>query len=911
MVEILLVPSEREAEEYQSLGYVHYPPRDVLPLEEIPVSPPVKKKRVEILWRVLNGENVKIVTTLKALLERIMDPQKFKDLALHLKPGDVLKEPEALLSSLGYERTYMIQLVGEFSVRGSIVDVFTPGYPKPARLELFDDKVEEIRLFDVSTQRSVEQLNELFVLPFEDISGDATLWDYSNNSLLFVVKKDAVIEEYLRYRREMKNLVGERYKQAFKEELLEEILKEAKELKMDTGKGRFVRVEREEETLPLSLYDLDEIKEGDLVVHKDHGIAVFEGVVRLKNVLGEKDYLKLKYEDAVLYVPVERIEKVHKYVGDPSQVNVDRLNSTRWKQTVQRVREDVEKRVREIVELYMKRQTIRGLSLTGDPELEEKFAQTFPYIETSDQLKSIEEVLEDLASEKPMDRLLCGDSGFGKTEVALRAIFRTVVSGKQVAVLVPTTVLARQHYENFKERLEPFGVKVELLDGSRTTAEKQIVLEKLKNGEVDVVVGTHALLSDRVSFFDLGLIVIDEEQKFGVEQKEKLKKLRLSVNVLSMSATPIPRTLYMALSGMRDMSVINVPPPGRKPVLVYVMEYNEDVLKAAVLREVNRGGQVIYVHNRVEEFPEVYERLKKLFPGLTVSYAHGKMPKRQLEKVMRDFYEGRLDLLLCTTIVENGIDVPNANTLIVDDAHRYGLGQLYQLRGRVGRSDRRAFAYFFYPKGTPKSALERLKVIRAHTEPGSGLRIALKDMELRGIGDILGIEQHGNVVSIGLKLYNEILRETLHKLRGTRLKEETTADVEMENAPGRFFIPEEYVQNPVERLHLYRRMASAENEEALEELEEELKDRFGPIPEEVALLLKYFRIRIRANSLGIKKIRFDHHLVELYVDERSPFVNHPRYNSRSGSIVLHPKGDLVEFLMNFLKEKGRGRSPSA
>jgi len=334
------------------------------------------------------------------------------------------------------------------------------------------------------------------------------------------------------------------------------------------------------------------------------------------------------------------------------------------------------------------------------------------------------------------------------------------------------------------------------------------------------------------------------------------------------------------------------------------------VLKAAVLREVNRGGQVIYVHNRVEEFPEVYERLKKLFPGLTVSYAHGKMPKRQLEKTMRDFYEGRLDLLLCTTIIENGIDVPNANTLIVDDAHRYGLAQLYQLRGRVGRSDRRAFAYFFYPKGAPKNALERLKVIQAHTEPGSGLRIALKDMELRGIGDILGIEQHGNVVSIGLKLYNEILRETLCKVKGTEMRKEAVLDVEIENAPGRFFIPEEYVQNPVERLHLYRRMASAVDEMTIEELEEELVDRFGPLPDEVALLLKYFKIRIRANSLRVKKIRFDHHLVELYVDEGSPFVNHPRYNPRSGTIVLYPRGDPVDFLMGFLERKAEG-DPSA
>ncbi|MDK2785714.1 MAG: hypothetical protein PWQ80_393 [Thermotoga sp.] len=895
MVEILLVPNERET---HVEGYLFYPSRDNLPLEDVPLSPEVKKKRVEILWRLLKGEDLKIVTTLKALTEKIFSPEFLKKNTIEVRRFASFDLSPERFVEMGYDRTFTVQMPGEFSIRGGILDIFSPGYDFPVRIELFGEVVEDIRFFDVSTQRSFQKVDEVYILPFLDEYGDSSLLDFTKDVRFTCENLEKALTEYRKIRKELKDLLKEKYDLFFDEGVLERVLKNVEK----TSAGATVSSGIEERSLPL--VDIDEIEEGELVVHKEHGIAIFEGMIRLKSVLGEQDYLKLKYEDAVLYVPVEKIDRVHRYIGDPSQVKLDRLNRGRWRRTLKKVREDIEKRVRELVELYLKREEVRGTPLPGDPELEEKFAETFPYIETPDQQKCIEEVLTDLSSEKPMDRLLCGDAGVGKTEVALRAAFRAVVSGKQVAVLVPTTVLARQHYENFKERLDPFGVRVELLDSSRTLRERKEILEGLKKGEIDVVIGTHALLNERVEFSDLGLVIIDEEQKFGVEQKEKFKKMRLSVNVLSLSATPIPRTLHMALSGMKDLSVINAPPPGRKPVHVYIAEYNEELVKGAVVREVNRGGQVIYVHNRVEELPEVFENLKRMFPELRIAMAHGKMSRRKMERIVHEFYSGNIDVLLCTTIIENGVDIPNANTLIVDDAHRYGLAQLYQLRGRVGRSDRRAFAYFLYPKGVPKSALERLRVLKAHTGPGSGLQIAMKDMEMRGIGDVLGLEQHGNIVSIGLKLYNEILRETVTKVKKKRVERKHTVQVEIENPPGRFFIPEDYISNPVERLRMYRRLASASEEEEIEEILEEMRDRFGEPPEEVKLLLDYFRIRIRASKLGIRKIRFDHFMVELLPGKNSPLLKHPGYNPRSGTVVLYKKGDPIEYLLKILKNEG-------
>ncbi|HIP92103.1 MAG TPA: DEAD/DEAH box helicase, partial [Thermotoga sp.] len=649
----------------------------------------------------------------------------------------------------------------------------------PVRLDLFENEIEDIRFFDPISQKTIKKVDEVIILPAREYisenhdadtipgkyNADSSLLEYLKDPVVIFINKEEVFKEYAKIEKEMKEILGSRYEEYKKLSSIplssfEKLFETAKEIEysFDTKEFHVISPKKKGKTIPI--LDIEDIKVGDLVVHKDHGIGIFQGVEKVENALGIREYFKIKYADANLYVPVERLDRVHKYIGNSSEISINKLNDKRWKKTVKKIKEDIERKIKELIELYLKRQEVKGLSLPGDPDMEEKLAQTFPYPETPDQKRCIEEVLTDLEDEKPMDRLLCGDSGFGKTEVAIRAAFRTVVSGKQVAILVPTVVLARQHYENFQKRLSPFGVKVALLDSTKTRAERKRIIEGLKKGELDIVIGTHSLLSDDIKFYDLGLIIIDEEQKFGVEQKEKLKKLRVSVNVLSMSATPIPRTLHMALSGMKDLSVINTPPVGRKPIVVYVMEYDPRVVRNAILREVNRGGQVIYVRNRVEELEEVFERLTNLVPEVKIGVAHGRMRKKVMEEIVWDFYKGKLDVLVCTTIIESGVDIPNANTLIVEDSHRYGLAQLYQLRGRVGRSEKRAFAYFLYPKHALKKSLERLKIIKETIGPGSSFEIAMKDMELRGIGSIFGFEQHGNMNSIGFKLYSEILENS-------------------------------------------------------------------------------------------------------------------------------------------------------
>ncbi|AKI98373.1 transcription-repair coupling factor [Kosmotoga pacifica] len=610
------------------------------------------------------------------------------------------------------------------------------------------------------------------------------------------------------------------------------------------------------------LIDWTELEPGDLVVHKDYGIGRYQGVKTITSALGTREYLALEYrEGSKLYVPVERVDRVHKYIGGEESVQLNTLKGNHWAKQKKRVEEEVRRRVKELAALYAARERIRGVVLTGESELEEKLKESFPYLETEDQQKAIEEVLNDLARERPMDRLISGDSGFGKTEVAIRATFRTVVSGKQVAVLVPTTVLARQHFESFSSRLSPLGVSVKLLDRYTTGKEREKLLGGLKKGLIDVVIGTHSLLSNAVKFYDLGLVIIDEEQLFGVMQKEHFKKLRLKVNVLSMSATPIPRTLYMALSGLRELSVITTPPAGRIAAETYVGPKNEKLIRTAVLREINRGGQVIYVHNRVQELDELYEFLSGLLPEVTVGVAHGQMGKRKFEKIIGDFYSGDLDMLLCTTIIESGVDIPNANTLIVDDSQRYGLAQLYQLRGRVGRSNRRAFAYFLYdPKNLGPQSKERLKALKEFSGPGSGLKLAMRDMEIRGIGTLLGSEQSGNISSVGLYLYHEMLErasaEILNK-SDEKIDTRETVDTEMRGIYYDMVIPQEYVGDSIERLKIYRRIANARDISELKELLDELIDRFGTPTKEVRSLFNAARLRLAAHKKGIKLIEYD------------------------------------------------------
>ena len=903
-MKIVLLKNERLLESAsKDLDLPIFPDFDGLPFSEN--SPSVKAERVKALISILRGKVEGFVTTITAISRLLPSPEKLLKVMYDLKVGEKFPLNAEKLSMMGYSRVDYVSSVGEFSVRGEIVDVFTPSEKYPVRVELFDEDVEDIRLFDPFTQKSIDKKSSVEVLPAsENLSGNpeldtlphlrgdtSTIFDYLKDFEVFAQDLEEILKEHEKKLREIKEVAKDRW-DIYKRSMMpvEEIVKLLGDVKRVDLKAKIVEKFTERvESMPI--LDIDDLQVGDLVVHKSYGVGRFEGIKRLKSALGEKDFVRLKYSDAVLYVPVDRLSKIHKYIG-PDSREIDSMRSSRWRKRVKRIRKDIERRVKELVKLYAKRSTVRGISLLGDPELEERFAQTFPHIETSDQLRAIREVLEDLASDKPMDRLISGDSGYGKTEVALRAAFRTVVSGKQVALLAPTVVLANQHYRVFKDRLEDFGVVVEILDSTKKGKKREKVLNDIARGLVDVVIGTHSLLSKDVKFADLGLVIIDEEQKFGVEQKERLKKLRLSVNVLSMSATPIPRTLHMALSGMKDISVIRTPPLGRKSVVVNVAPYSDSIVKAAVLRELARGGQVIYVHNRVEEISKVHERIKRILPDVSTVVAHGRMNKRKLERAIDAFLTGDVDLLLCTAIIESGIDIGTANTIIVDDAHRYGLAQLYQLRGRVGRRYTKGYAYFLYPKGASKDALKRLEIIKSVSGAGSGMEIAIKDMEMRGYGDVLGLEQSGHIESIGYKYYVEMLREAVGELKGEKSEE---IDVEIIGYPGDVHIPENYVRNPLERLRIYRRLALARSLDDVKELASELRDRFGRLPQPAMNLLELSRFRIRLSRIGVEKVEIGKGSITLKLRNPEPgfFSDIPHAFVSEDTVVVMK--DLSEF----------------
>lgn len=603
----------------------------------------------------------------------------------------------------------------------------------------------------------------------------------------------------------------------------------------------------------------NELKAGDYVVHIQHGIGIFRGVVRQKILGSEGDYLLIEYAGgSLLYVPVSQIDRVQRYVGaDGTEPALSSLTSTRWARLRQRAKRGADELARELIELKAMRETGEGFAFSEDSLWQIEMESAFPYEETEDQLRAIEEVKRDMMSPKPMDRLICGDVGFGKTEVAIRAAFKAVQDGKQVAVLVPTTVLAQQHFNTFKQRLAPYPVNIAMLSRFLPQHEQRKVIEGLSIGSIDIVIGTHRLLSDDVKFRDLGLLIIDEEQRFGVRQKEKLKRLKPTVDILVLSATPIPRTLHIALSGLTDISTINSPPLGRRPVRTFLMRYDEDIIRQAILRELERGGQVYYVYNRVDGINHVAEKVKRLVPQARVAVAHGRLPEERLEKVMMDFYQRRYDVLVCTTIIENGLDVPNANTLIVEGCERFGLAQLYQLRGRVGRSDRQAYAYFFHehPRRLSEAARKRLEALREFTDLGSGLRLALRDLEIRGAGNLLGPEQHGFINDVGFDLYMQMLSEAIKRLKGELLPERIKLpEVDL---PIRAFIPESYIADEMQRLSVYRKMALVQTLEDVSAIEAELIDRFGRIPSEVRNLLSVLRIRIKAHRAHVAYITHD------------------------------------------------------
>jgi len=605
---------------------------------------------------------------------------------------------------------------------------------------------------------------------------------------------------------------------------------------------------------------------GDYVVHIEHGIGLFRGLVRMAVDGVEQEYLQVDYARGdKLYVPVHQADRISRYVGASDRPpTINRLGTVDWAQVKARTKRAVEDIAQELLELYAAREVIEGHAFSPDTLWQVELESSFPYVETPDQLQAIEDVKGDMERPKPMDRLICGDVGYGKTEVALRAAFKAVMDGKQVAMLVPTTVLAQQHFRTFKERLEPFPIFVEMLSRFRPPQEQQEILQNLRDGLVDIVIGTHRLLSDDVAFKDLGLLIIDEEQRFGVAHKERLKEMRREVDVLTLTATPIPRTLYMSLTGARDMSTIDTPPEERLPIVTYVAEYDEGLIRKAVLRELDRGGQIYFVHNRVQGIQQVAQRLRRLLPEAIIAVAHGQMDEGKLAQVMLDFVAGKMDVLVSTSIIESGLDIPNVNTLIVNQADSFGLAQLYQLRGRVGRSTRQAYAYFLHDgdQQLTDEARKRLQTILEASELGAGFRVAMRDLEIRGAGELLGRRQHGHISAVGFDLYCRLLAQAVQELKeeGGEKKEESLSSLLSPlssvsiDLPLDAYLPEDYVPDSYLRLRLYRRMAGFTTLGQVEGMARELKDRFGEAPRPVENMFYLLRLKVLAAEAGVQAI---------------------------------------------------------
>ncbi len=619
------------------------------------------------------------------------------------------------------------------------------------------------------------------------------------------------------------------------------------------------------------LTSLAELKPGDHMVHLDFGVGRYRGLQHLKLGEVEGDFLLLEYAgDDRLYLPVDRINLVQRYVGaEGVEPHLDKLGGTSWEKAKAKARAVVEEMAEELLKIYAARQVQEGHRFSPPDELYREFEASFAFEETPDQEAAIEDVLRDMESPRPMDRLVCGDVGFGKTEVAMRGAFKSVMDGRQVAVLVPTTVLAQQHLETFRARFEAYPVRVEMLSRFRTPKEQKATLEGVAKGEVDIIIGTHRLLQADVRFRELGLLIVDEEQRFGVAHKEKLKKFRATVDIMTLTATPIPRTLYMSLMGIRDLSIIDTPPVDRLAIKSYVSRFSEELIREAVLRELRRGGQIFFVHNRVQSIGLMADHLRRIVPEAKIAVAHGQMEEKQLEEVMLSFMHGETNLLLCTTIIESGLDIPNANTLIVNRADTFGLAQLYQIRGRVGRSRQRAFAYFLIPGegAISADARERLRIIQELTELGAGFRIATHDLEIRGAGDLLGGRQSGTVAAVGFELYTELLDEAVRKLKGEELAERVEPEIKL-RVPA--FVPEDYVRETGQRLVIYKRLTQAEDAGEVDEIGSELADRFGALPQAALYLLEVMKLRIRFKAVLIREAEFDGKHLVLSFHQKTP-----------------------------------------
>ncbi len=613
---------------------------------------------------------------------------------------------------------------------------------------------------------------------------------------------------------------------------------------------------------------IEDLKLGDYVVHENYGIGIYRGVTQVQSDGVTREYLLLQYAGTdKLYLPVDKLELLFRYSSaEDKSPRLSKLGGTEWERTRKRVADSIQDMAEDLLRLYATRESLEGFAYSPDTPWQRQFEDGFPHQETPDQMKAIEDTKRDMEARKPMDRIVCGDVGYGKTEVAMRAAFKAIMDGKQVAVLVPTTVLAEQHYQTFQQRFQDFPANIEVLSRFRTSAQQKKIVQDINQGVADIVIATHRLLSKDIKFANLGLLVIDEEHRFGVAQKEKIKALKAQVDVLSLSATPIPRSLHMGLTGLRDLSVIETPPPQRYPITTYVMEYNEEIVKEAVQTELSRGGQIFYVHNRIQDIQRVKNQLDNLLPQVRIAVGHGRMPEEELARTIREFIAGKFDLFLCTTIIESGLDMPNVNTIIVDMADHMGMAQLYQLRGRVGRSDRVAYAYLTYrpDKAVTETAQKRLNAIREFTELGAGMKIALRDLEIRGAGNILGAEQHGHIYAVGFDLYCRLLEQETAKLKGVAPSETLNPQLDIDVD---YYIPDTYIPDSGTKMRIYRKLLLASGVEEIDDIRNEIEDRFGRLPPAVENFLQIAALRIKARDKEIKSLHRKGNKIEMVLSQ--------------------------------------------
>ena len=1011
---LFITSTEQSALKYQNdLKKAFDISSEILPFQNISMYETISPNGYEYgeQIRVLREKPEIVIAPVKVMLEKFPSEKFFEENSIKVKVGDDIdfKKIGETLIKFGYKRSTMVSDIGEFSIRGDIIDIYSLD-KKPVRIELWGDEVVDLRYFDNETQKSVEKIKEIEILPIHKFvltnenkkefnlsaelseqlqeegyfEGIDVYQSYFNPDLVsvldylkdYIVVTDEVAEVYSKFESldsAFENQIAENLKLGLHYELkdknhvlfedfiqklagfvkigfnnflddemeeivefntlplknfeadldeiakfikdsanyniviatdykerVKEILKEREVFKIIeftdsitshggiledfktiifTDRELFNKRSKEVTTTKKSYYkekpeyieNINDIKEGEYVVHSIHGVGIYRGLSQ-QEIDGQlKDYLTIEYASKdKLHIPAEQINLLVRYRGSGAiKPKLSRMGGKDWENTKARVKKEVEQVAYDLLRLYARRKMQQGIAFLPDNNWQVEMEEAFEYTETPDQMRAITEVKADMESDQPMDRLICGDVGFGKTEVAMRAIFKAVTSGKQVAVIVPTTILALQHFQTMSERFKPFGVNVELLSRFRSQKEQKETIKKLAIGECDVVIGTHRLLQEDIVFKDLGLLVIDEEHRFGVKHKEKLKVFRENIDIITMSATPIPRTLYMSLSGIKDMSIINTPPKNRLPIKTYVGVWNETMVKNAIIHELDREGQVFYLYNRVETIEEFKYQLQQLVPNARIAIGHGQMDEKTLEKVIVDFANHEYDILLATTIIENGIDIPNANTMIIHDADRFGLAQLYQLRGRVGRSQRQAYCYCFYKqsKEITKEAFQRLKAIKEFTTLGSGYQIAMRDVEIRGVGNILGTKQHGHMINVGFDTYCQLLDETVRELQGEVVNKSNPAIVDINVTA---FIPDEWVGSAEQKMIEYKRLADVKNDVELDYITEEWKDRFAKPPESVENLIKLIRLRLAATDVGISLIRETPENIRIYMPYSEP-----------------------------------------